>query len=34
MSSLSPAKGFKEDKILRGPRKAARHRDLRFDKVQ
>jgi hypothetical protein len=34
MSSLSQAKGFKEDKILRGPRKAARHRDVRFDRVQ
>ena len=34
MSSLSQAKGFKEDKVLRGPRKAARHRDVRFDRVQ
>jgi hypothetical protein len=34
MSSLSRAKGFKENKILRGPRKVARQRDLRFDRVQ
>ncbi len=34
MSSLSQANGFKKDKILRGPRKAARHCDVRFDRDQ
>jgi hypothetical protein len=34
MSSHSRAKVFKEATILRGPRKVARQRDLRFDRVQ